>query len=101
MDAAIAANAVLGVVEPMSCGLGGDLFAIVWDARTKRLVGLNARIGALLGRPLEVGDGLPALVSIHPSAVLRAGDDREARRADLLEDLELAHDILEKRGIAA
>jgi len=65
------------------------------------LVGRNARIGALRGRPLEVGDGLPALVSIHPSAVLRAGDDREARRADLLEDLELAHDILEKRGIAA
>ena len=41
MDAAIAANAALGLMEPISCGVGGDLFAIVWDAKTERLYGIN------------------------------------------------------------
>src|SRR5229473_3326923 len=42
VDAAIAANAVLGLVEPTSNGLGGDLFAIVYEAKTGKLYGLNA-----------------------------------------------------------
>ncbi|MBN1685124.1 MAG: gamma-glutamyltransferase [Spirochaetales bacterium] len=42
IDAAICANAMLSLVEPMSCGPGGDLFAIVWREEERKLLGLNA-----------------------------------------------------------
>ncbi len=42
VDAAIAANAALALMEPTGCGIGGDLFAMVWDPQARRLYGLNA-----------------------------------------------------------
>src|SRR5882724_603011 len=42
VDAAIAANAMLGLVEPMMNGVGGDLFAVYWEAKTGKLTAVNA-----------------------------------------------------------
>lgn len=53
VDAAIATNAALGLMEPTGCGIGGDLFAIVWDAKTQQLYGLNASGRSPLGLTLE------------------------------------------------
>ncbi len=53
IDAAIAANAALGLMEPVGCGIGGDLFAIVWDPKTKKLYGYNGSGRSPMGRSLE------------------------------------------------
>ncbi|MFT5142410.1 MAG: gamma-glutamyltranspeptidase/glutathione hydrolase [Rhodothermales bacterium] len=53
VDAAIAANAVLGLMEPTGSGIGGDLFAIVWDPESKELHGLNASGRAPRGQSLD------------------------------------------------
>jgi gamma-glutamyltranspeptidase/glutathione hydrolase len=70
-DAAIAANAVLGVVEPTGCGLGGDLFAIVWDPSSKKLHGLNGSgrspRGLTLARFQELG--LEKIPSFGPLSI--------------------------------
>ncbi len=58
VDAAIAANATLGVVEPMMCGIGGDLFGIYWDAKTGQLTGLNSGGWAPKGLTIDVLKGL-------------------------------------------
>ena len=53
VDAAIAANAVLGFVEPIACGIGGDAFAMIWDPRTRRVEGLNGSGRSPKGLSLE------------------------------------------------
>ncbi|MEQ8557591.1 MAG: gamma-glutamyltransferase family protein [Henriciella sp.] len=53
VDAAIAANAMLGLVEPTGNGIGGDLFAIVWDPETQELYGYNSSGRSPMGATLE------------------------------------------------
>ncbi|MEO1785887.1 MAG: gamma-glutamyltransferase, partial [Pseudomonadota bacterium] len=52
LDAAIAANAMLGLVEPTGNGIGGDLFAIVWDPETEQLYGYNGSGRSPMGATL-------------------------------------------------
>src|SRR5277367_3515115 len=69
VDAAIAANAVLSLVEPMMNGPGGDLFALIWDAKTGKLTGINASGWAPKGLSIDYlkKQGLSSLpsTSIH------------------------------------
>jgi gamma-glutamyltranspeptidase/glutathione hydrolase len=97
VDAALAAAAVLAVVEPMQCGLGGDAFALLWSAGEERLVGLNGSGRAPAAASLEAYRAR-GLETIAPAGILSAtvpgvvhGWETLARRygsmplADLLE----------------
>jgi gamma-glutamyltranspeptidase/glutathione hydrolase len=71
VDAAIAANAAIGLMEPTGSGIGGDLFAIVWDAENKELVGLNASGKAPQSMTLEYfqKNGIDKIPSFGPLPV--------------------------------
>jgi gamma-glutamyltranspeptidase/glutathione hydrolase len=81
VDAAIAANAVLSLVEPMMNGPGGDLFALIWDAKTGKLTGINASGWAPKGLSIEYlrKQGLTSIPSgsIHSVTVPGAVDGWE------------------------
>ena len=79
----------LAAVEP-------KLVVCLGATAAQALLGRSARVGALRGKPVDLEEGVPALVTMHPSAVLRAGEERELRRAELLDDLRLARKLLEK-----
>jgi len=76
VDAAIAANACLGLMEPTGSGIGGDLFAIVWDGKTKKLHGLNASGRSPYGLSLEE---LRRRVDEQPPAPDASESQRRAR----------------------
>ena len=71
VDGAIAANAVQGVVAPETCGVGGDLFAIVWDAESEQLYGLNAsgRSPGSLTREYFIEQGMDSIPPYGPLPV--------------------------------
>jgi gamma-glutamyltranspeptidase/glutathione hydrolase len=75
IDAAVTAAAVLTVVEPMMTGIGGDMFAIVWSAKEKKLIGLNAsgRAGSLMTRAELLKRGRTTRVQRGPESVTVPG----------------------------
>jgi gamma-glutamyltranspeptidase/glutathione hydrolase len=105
VDAAIATNAVLGVVMPFGCGIGGDAFWLIWNAADRELVALNGsgRAGAWADPALLRADGMTTL-PLHgpltitvPGAVRSWGDagarfGRLPREAILAPAIELARD---------
>lgn len=92
--------------EVQACGhwLGLELAAVrptlvvcLGATAAQSLLGRSARVGALRGTPHDLPGGQKALVTIHPSAVLRA-EDRNEMRAGLLADLEHARDLVEAQS---
>lgn len=77
VDAAIAANAALGLMEPTGNGIGGDLFAIIYDPKTGRLHGINGSgrspRGQTLDQLLENLDGADALPPVGPLPITVPG----------------------------
>jgi gamma-glutamyltranspeptidase/glutathione hydrolase len=75
VDAALAVNACLGLMEPTGCGIGGDLFAIVWDAATQSLHGLNGSGRSAAGASFDdmraalVRDGHNTIPMLDPLAI--------------------------------
>ena len=82
-----------------------EVLVCLGGTAAKALLGRSARVGALRGRVLELPElGSPAVVvTLHPSAVLRAGERRDERRAELVADLELVRSVLDgvagRRGV--
>lgn len=75
VDAAIAANACLGLMEPTGCGVGGDLFAMLWDPAAGKLVGYNGSGRAPAGLTIDLirSRGLDAIPPLGPLPVTVPG----------------------------
>jgi uracil-DNA glycosylase family protein len=74
-----------------------ELVVCLGATAAQAFIGRTARVGALRGTLHELPQGVAALVTIHPSAVLRAGEARKERRAELRSDLARARKVLDAR----
>ncbi len=76
-----------------------ELVVCLGATAAQALFGKTARVGALRGQPHALSSATRALITIHPSAVLRAGERRDERRAELADDLALAAELLAEDGV--